>query len=408
MSSARSWRSVIRIAATMLAVLAMAGMLAVAPGSPAVAEPVSPQVNPQPPASPTDAINSSLKGLDQSGATQSIDQVFQQISRDGAVSWRDVLADILSGKGLDLSRIGTAALRSVAADLLVNSKVLGRIILIGVVIACLEILTETIAPAGSSRIAMWASHLALIVLAILSFNEVLRIARNAMETLRTAFFAFIPALTSLSLVSGAPVAASLLHPLVFGMGTVVSVFVVDVGFPMIYTSIALDMAGDLGGGDRASGVAAMLRQAAFLGIGILTAVFVGTVTGQRAAAGFADGMAYRTAKYLSSTFIPVAGKAIGDTMDMFVLSTTTLRGALGIVGALALIIAVFSPSLQIFSCLCVWKISSAVLGSLCGSDVRKSMKAMSDGIALIAMVTFVTCFCFVICVSLVSHAVRPF
>jgi hypothetical protein len=36
------------------------------------------------------------------------------------------------------------------------------------------------------------------------------------------------------------------------------------------------------------------------------------------------------------------------------------------------------------------------------------MKAMSDGIALMAMALFVTCFCFVICVSLVAHAVRPF
>jgi len=93
---------------------------------------------------------------------------------------------------------------------------------------------------------------------------------------------------------------------------------------------------------------------------------------------------------------------------MFFLSTYSLRGALGIVGAIALLAVVFSPCIQVFSCLCVWKVSAAVLGPLCGSDVRKSMKAMSDGIALMAMALFVTCFCFVICVSLVAHAVRPF
>ena len=50
-------------------------------------------------------------------------------------------------------------------------------------------------------------------------------------------FAFIPALSGLSLVSGMPVTAGVLHPLVFGMGTVASVFVLDVAFPMIYTSM---------------------------------------------------------------------------------------------------------------------------------------------------------------------------
>lgn len=354
------------------------------------------------------AAGSPLQELEEAGATEPIDRLFDQISRTGEVSWRDIVKDILTGKGLDFGRLFHAFSRTLAADLLVNSKVLGRIMLIGVVVACLEVLSQTIAPGGSSRIAMWASHLALIVLAVLSFNEVLKIARASMDTVRTAFFAFIPALTSLSLVSGAPVTASVLHPLVFGMGTLVSVFVTDVAFPMIYTSIALDLAGNLGESDRASGVAHMLRQAAFLGIGVLMACFVGVVIGQKAAAGLADGMAYRTAKYMSSTFIPVAGKLIGDTMDMFFVSAYSLRGALGIVGSIAILGGVFSPFVQILSCLCVWKVAAAVLGPLCGNDVRKSLKSMSDGIVGLSIAVFVTCFCFVICLSLVAHAVKPF
>jgi len=229
-----------------------------------------------------------------------------------------------------------------------------------------------------------------------------------MEAQRTAFFAFIPALTSLSLVSGAPVTASVLHPLVFGMGTVVSVFVTDVAFPMVYTSVALDMAGNLGDSDRASGVAAMLRQAAFLGIGLLMACFVGVVVGQKAATGLADGVAYRTAKYVSSTFIPVAGKLIGDTMDMFFVSAYSLRAAIGIVGCVALLGGVFSPFVQVLSCLCVWQLASAVLGPLAGNEMKKSLKSMSDAIATLAMALFLTSFCFVICLSLISHAVKPF
>lgn len=368
---------------------------------------VATRAGPEEPAEPPSA-DSSLQKLEESGATEPIDRLFREISRTGEVSWRDILKDILTGKGLDFGRLVGAFSRSVAADLLVNSKVLGRIMLIGVVIACLEVLTETVAPGGSSRIAMWASHLALIVLAVFSFNEVLSVARAAMDTVKAAFFAFIPALTSLSLVSGAPVTASVLHPLVFGMGTVVSVFVVEVAFPMIYTSIALDMAGNLGGSDRVSGVAGMLRQAAFLGIGLLMACFVGVVVGQRAAAGLADGVAYRTAKYVSTSFIPVAGKLIGDTMDMFFVSAYSLRGALGIIGAIALLGGVFSPFVQVLSCLCVWKIAAAVLGPLCGDDVRRSLKSMADGILALAMALFLTSFCFVICLSLVAHAVKPF
>lgn len=354
------------------------------------------------------ALGAPLQGLEDSGLTKPIDDVFQGISRDGDISWQQIVKDIFTGKGLNFGRLLGSLGRSAASDLLINSKVLGRIILIGVVIACLEVLTDTIAPGGSSKIAVWASHLALIVLAIMSFNQVLALARNALDTVRTAFFAFIPALTSLSLVSGAPVTAAVLHPLVFGMGTVVSVFVVDVAFPMIYTSIALDLGGNLTGGERASGIAVMLRQVAFLGTGLLMACFVGAVVGQKAATGLADGMAYRTAKYVTSTFIPLVGKPIGDTMDMFFVSAYSLRSALGVVGSVAVLAGVFSPFLQIISCLLVWKISAAALGPLCGPSVGKSLKSMSDGVLTVATAVFVASFCFVICLSLVAHAVRPF
>lgn len=351
--------------------------------------------------------SSSLRNLEDSGVTSPIDRVFRDIIGDGGLNWREMVSGILTGKGLDFSELGRAFSKTVAGGLLANSKILGKIVLIGVAMACLEILTNTISPGGSSKLAMWASHLALIALAVLSFRDVLGIARTAMENLRAAFFAFVPALSSLSLVSGMPVTASVVHPLVFGMGTMASVFVLDVAFPMIYTSIAVDMAGNLGGGDRASGVASMLRQAAFLGIGVLMACFVGAVAGQRAASGLADGMAFRTAKYMSGTFIPVAGKLVSDTMDMFFCSAYSLKSAIGLVGSIALFGALFSPLLEILSCLVVWKISVAVLGPLCGNSVHKSLKSMADGIALLAMAVFVTCFVFVICLSLVARAVRP-
>lgn len=353
-----------------------------------------------------EAWESSLRNLDESGVTNSIDRVFREITKSGDMTWRQTVSDILTGKGIDFGLIARSLTRTIAAGLLANSRVLGRIMIIGVAMACLETLTATISPGGSSKLAMWASHLALVALAVLSFREVLGIARAAMENLRTGFFAFVPALTSLSLVSGMPVTAGVLHPLVFGMGSLVSIFVLEVAFPMIYTSIALDMAGNLGGGERASGVASMLRQVAFLGIGVLMACFVGAVVGQKAASGLADGMAYRTAKYMSSTFIPVAGKLVSDTMDMFFCAASSLKSAIGLVGCVALFGALFSPLLEILSCLVVWKISVAVLGPLCGDSVHKSLKSMAEGITLLAMSVFVTCFVFVICLSVVSRSVR--
>lgn len=360
------------------------------------------------PAASSGSPASSLEDLEKHGITEPVDRVFQETYDLREFRWQDLVKDILSGKGIDFAGIGRALIRAAAGDFLTSSAVLGKIMLIGVAIASLEILSETLAPSGSNKIAIWACHVSLIVLAVMTFNEILGIAKEAMASLRSAFFAFIPALTSLSLVSAAPVTASVLHPIVWGVGVIASVFILDLAFPMIYTSVALDLAGSLGGGDRASGVASMLRQVAFFATGLVMSCFVGVVVGQRAATGLADGMAFRTAKYVSSTFIPVAGKAIGDTMDMFFVSTYGLRSAIGLVGCIGLFVVVFSPLLKVLASMAVWKVSAAVLGPIAGASVAKSLKVMADGITFVAVALFATCFVFIICLSLVAQAVRPF
>lgn len=352
--------------------------------------------------------DSSMEMLEGSGLTGPIDAIFSEISYPGNASWRELLSGILTGKGLNFKEFLAAVSQNALRNLFSQTRVLGKVILIGVVLACLDILSETLAPDGAGRIASWACQVSLILLAVFSFREVLTIAADAMETLRAAFFAFVPALTGLALVSGAPATAAALQPLVFAMGSVASVFVVDVAFPLIYTSIALDMAGSLTGEGRVQGIAGMLRQVASIGTGVLMACFVGVVAGQRAASSLADGMAFRTAKYLSSTFVPVAGKMIGDTMDLFFFAAYGLRAALGITGCLVILGAVFSPFLKVASCLVVWKSVSAVMGPVSGTAVRTSLKAMADGVSLLAMLLLVTSFVFIICVFLVSQAARPF
>ncbi len=350
----------------------------------------------------------SLDNLDDSGLGQSIDEVFEDIFDQKGPKFKDLVNDVLTGKGINFRQYLKALAGQVFGDFAGYAKVLGQIILIGVTISCLNILGETLAPDGSSQLAQTSAHMVLVLFAVLSFKDVLAIAIETVENLRTAFFAFIPVITGLVLASGAPITAGVLHPVIFGMGTLVSVLILDIAFPLIFTSIAIDMAGNFGGGDRVTGIADMLRQTAFVGMGLSLAAFVGVVAGERAAAGVADGIALRTAKYMSSTFIPVAGKMVGDTMDMFFHSLFALRSAVGLAGILALIGVVFSPLIKVFSCFIAWRIALAVLGPTCGSQVKRSLKAVVNGVSFLAVTLFATSFIFIICLSLVAQAAKAF
>ncbi|MGI6628237.1 MAG: stage III sporulation protein AE [Bacillota bacterium] len=350
----------------------------------------------------------SLDNLDDSGMGRPMDEIFDDIFQARGPGYKEIVKDILSGKGIGFGQFLKRLAGVSLGEFPHYAKILGQIVLIGVAIASLSILGETLSADGSSRIAITSAHMVLVLLSVLSFRDVLAVATEAVQSLRTAFFAFIPALIGLVLASGAPVTSGVLHPAVFGMGSLVSIIILDVAFPLVFTSIAIDMAGNFGGGERVSGVSDMLRQIASIGIGFSMASFVGVVAGERAAAGVADGIALRTAKYMSSTFIPVAGKMVGDTMDMFFHSILALRSAVGIAGILAIIGVVFSPLVKVIACLAAWRVALAVLGPTCGIQVRRSLQAMVSGVAFLAVTLFATSFVFVICLSLVAQAVRSY
>lgn len=352
--------------------------------------------------------DSPMKRLEESGLTGPIDAIYQRISGEGQVHWRDILSGVLAGKGVDIKGVLAKVTGGALRDLISQTGVLGRLVLLVIVFACLDVLTETFAPEGVNRIASWACQISLVLLAVFSFRDVLTVASGAVETLQSTFFAFVPALTGLSLVSGAPITGSVLQPLVFAMGSVASVFVLDVAFPLLYTSIALDMAGSLTGESRVRGIAGLLKGVATIGTGTLMACFVGVVVGQKAASGMADGVAFRTAKYVSSTFVPVAGKALGDTMELFFVSAYGLKSALGITGCIVVLGAVFSPFLKVVACLAVWKVASAIADPLSGASARSALKTMTGGIGLLAVTLLITSFVFTICLFLVSQAARPF
>ena len=221
----------------------------------------------------------SLDNIEGSGLGVPIEQVFEEIFKQEGPSFKDIVQGILTGKGVKLKDCLKLLLGQALGNISGYAKILGQIILIGVTISCLNILGQTMAPDGSSRIAQTSAHMVLVLVAVLSFRDVLNVSVEAVNGLRTAFFAFIPVVTGMVLASGAPVTAGVLYPTVFGMGTFVSVFILDVAFPLIFTSIAIDLAGNLGGGERVSGVADVLRQTAFVGMGLLLSAFVGVVAG---------------------------------------------------------------------------------------------------------------------------------
>ena len=349
---------------------------------------------------------SPLDSLTTSGVSALLDEVQSELEALPSYGWRDLVEDILSGKGPDWNKIGRYISGRVLGEVMTVVPFLGKIILVCVVTGLLDIMASSLTKGGATTVATWACFLVLAVMAWSSFQQCAETARGALNNLLTLLYAFIPVMVGLAASSGAPVSAATLHPLVLGTGYLVATVISDIALPMLLTATAMEFAAGLGTEGRALGAAELLRQVALVLIGVTMASFVGVVVSQRASAGVVDGVALRTAKYLTSTFVPVAGKMVSDTMDMFFVASSALRLALGLAGAVLVLAVTSLPLVRILAVLLAWKLATALCSVFLPTGAARSMKAVSSAIGLVATSVGITAFVFVICMALVAGAVR--
>ena len=76
-------------------------------------------------------------------------------------------------------------------------------------------------------------------------------------------------------------------------------------------------------------------------------ILLGVISVQGAATAVADGVAIKTAKFVTGNFIPVVGRMFTDAADTVITASLLLKNTVGIAGAaIVLFIAVF-PAIKI-------------------------------------------------------------
>jgi stage III sporulation protein AE len=74
-----------------------------------------------------------------------------------------------------------------------------------------------------------------------------------------------------------------------------------------------------------------------------------------------DGVAVKTAKFVSSNFIPVVGKVFADVTDTVISASLLLKNTVGIVGLVVLLGIIVFPAIKILTVALIFKFSAAVL-----------------------------------------------
>ncbi len=249
-------------------------------------------------------------------------------------------------------------------ELVFSLRVFAELMLLAMVLAILQNLRHAFESDTVNQLAFGFCYLAVMGIVLTSFSVIFGIARGALTEMSGFMLAIIPLLCSLMVASGGVTTASIVHPVLISSVELVGGLISNIVFPLILFAGILGLTNYLFEGFEVKKLAEMFRNVALGLLGLAMTIFIGVVTIRGFAGSIADTTAMRSAKYLSSTFLPVVGGEIADTMEMAAGCSAVVKGGLGIFGLGLLVLITVFPLVKILAVAMIYQVTGAVMQPL--------------------------------------------
>jgi stage III sporulation protein AE len=289
--------------------------------------------------------------------------------------------------------------RSLAArlfkELAANAHLMGKLLFLAVLCALLQNLQSSFERPAVAMLTYSICYIFLAVIALTAFYNAMAVARDTVGTMVGFMEALLPLLISLLAGVGAVTSAALFTPLMLFVVGTVSLIVKDVVLPLFFLAAVLQCVNYLSEKYQVGSLCSLFRQGGMVVLGLTLVVFVGVITVQGVAGGVADGVALRTAKYATATFVPVVGKMFADTVEMVMGASLLLKNAIGLFGIATVLTICALPLIKLAALIFIIKMSGALIQPMGDERMAKCLGEMGDtlllvfgGVAAVAMMFF--------------------
>lgn len=278
-----------------------------------------------------------------------------------------------------LAELGRYLLREVVF----HSRLLGQLLLLAVLCALLQNAGKAFGNHGAAEVAYLITFLVVMYLALQSFRLALQIGQETVDLMVSFMFALLPVLATLLAAVGALSSAALFHPLLITVVTMVAGAIERVVFPLLFLTAVLGIASHLARGFPLSRMAQLARQAGVAILSLLFTVFLGVMAVRGALAPVADGVALRTAKFLTGTFVPIIGGMFADAVEVVAGGSVLIKNAVGAFGLMVIAVLAAFPLMKILSLVVIYRVVTALVQPISDPRIVDSLGELADTLTML-------------------------
>ncbi|HHX50102.1 MAG TPA: stage III sporulation protein AE [Clostridia bacterium] len=268
-------------------------------------------------------------------------------------------------------------------ELLANSSLLGKLIILAIIAAILQNIQAAFEEGTTGKLAYAVTYLALISMALASFSLAINIGKNAVEQMVTFIQSLLPVLLTLMAAVGGLTTVALLHPIVITAVSILSTLTLNVVFPLIYFSAILTIVNHISDKFQVSRLAGLLKDLSMGLLGVFLTVFIGILAIQGVAGAVSDGIALRTAKFMTGSFVPVVGKLFADAVEAVAGTSLLLKNAVSLVGVIAIVLIVLLPAIKILSLVIIYRLAAALIQPFGEGPIAAMLQSLAGSLLMV-------------------------
>ncbi|HHY40406.1 MAG TPA: stage III sporulation protein AE [Syntrophaceticus sp.] len=314
-----------------------------------------------------------------------LDRLDKDIQKElSSISLSKILEDVRNGElDLDIFSIFNAVIRYFFREFLTHTSLLGKLIVLGALLAILEHLQNAFEQNTVAKIAHSVGMLALFTVALSSFTIALQTGREAITNMVGFMQSLIPVVMTLMAAMGNLSTVALMHPVIYVSLNILATLTQNIVFPLIFCAAVLGIVSNLSTRFQVSRLANLFKDGSMVLIGLFLTVFIGILSIQGVAGAVTDGVGLRTAKFLTGAFVPVVGGMLTDAVDAIAGCSLFIKNTIGVFGVLAIVILCALPVIKILSAAVMYRLAAALLQPLGAQQLGDCLDVLGNNLFLV-------------------------
>lgn len=300
--------------------------------------------------------------------------------------------------------IFTRSLQYIFREVVANSSLLAKLVVLAIICAVLHNLTGAFEKGTTGQLTHMVAYMVLVTIAVGSFGLAVQLGREVVDKMVVFMQALLPLLLTLLVAVGGITSAAIFHPLVFITITAFGTIMKNVVLPLVFFAAVLEIVSGLSKEFQVSRLAGLLKGVAMGLMGLMSTIFLGVMAIQGVAGAVGDSLTYRTAKFATDTFIPVVGGVFSDALGAIIRTSLLMKNAVGIAGVLVIALMLAVPLVKIITMAFIYKLAGAVIQPVGEENISNCLNGLGNSLitvfAAVAMVGLLFFFTLAIVVGL--------